>query len=139
MPSFETNTRKITSRLLREGRINADGTKHDKFTKPTHPGVTVVVPEPLIVTPVVPAEADNVPETTVSVARTALEPASTSAMLKPVPCKFSVVCSVALYVSGVIVATGHPNFFFTIIGALPPGLTATISPLTILIKWIDCS
>jgi len=47
------------------------------------------------VTPVVPAVAVKVPETTEIVARTALLPASTSAIDRPVPCNVGEVCSFA--------------------------------------------
>ncbi|CAH0356431.1 hypothetical protein AQB9606_04709 [Aquabacterium sp. CECT 9606] len=58
--------------------------------------VTVLVPDPPTVTPVVPAVAVKVPEVTLTVAWTVPLPASTSAMLKPVPCKVRLTCSVAL-------------------------------------------
>jgi predicted RNA binding protein YcfA (HicA-like mRNA interferase family) len=44
MPSPETNTRKIVSRLKREGWTLIHGGKHDKFEHPDKPGVLIVVP-----------------------------------------------------------------------------------------------
>lgn len=44
MPIVETNTRKIVSRLEREGWRNAGGGKHDRFEHQGRPGVMIVVP-----------------------------------------------------------------------------------------------
>lgn len=44
MPQFETNTRKIITRLEAEGWINLGGSKHDKYQNPTRPGVKIMVP-----------------------------------------------------------------------------------------------
>lgn len=44
MPQFETNTRRITARLEREGWINVGGGKHDKFTNADRPGIAIIVP-----------------------------------------------------------------------------------------------
>ena len=57
--------------------------------------VTLLLPEPAKVTPVVPAVTVSAPEATDSVAVTVAPPASTSAIDSPVPCKVSAVCSVA--------------------------------------------
>ena len=57
--------------------------------------VTLAVPEPVTVTPVVPAAAVRMPLVTDTVARTAAAPASTSAIDSPVPCSVSATCSVA--------------------------------------------
>lgn len=43
MPAIETNTRKITARLKREGWILVDGGKHDKFEHPDH-DYPIIVP-----------------------------------------------------------------------------------------------
>ena len=43
MPAVETNTRKIISRLGREGWINVSGGSH-KFKDDARPGVIIVVP-----------------------------------------------------------------------------------------------
>lgn len=40
----ETNTRKVTSRLEREGWVRIHGGRHDKFEHPYHSGVTLIVP-----------------------------------------------------------------------------------------------
>jgi predicted RNA binding protein YcfA (HicA-like mRNA interferase family) len=40
----ETNVRKITARLEREGWIKAHGGRHDKYEHPKHPDVTLIVP-----------------------------------------------------------------------------------------------
>jgi len=44
MPIPETNTRKITSRLLQDGWVSVGGGKHDKFEHADRPGVLIVVP-----------------------------------------------------------------------------------------------
>jgi predicted RNase H-like HicB family nuclease/predicted RNA binding protein YcfA (HicA-like mRNA interferase family) len=44
VPPLETNTRKIVSRLKREGWTLIHGGKHDKFEHPDKPGVLIVVP-----------------------------------------------------------------------------------------------
>jgi predicted RNA binding protein YcfA (HicA-like mRNA interferase family) len=44
MPAPEIDTRKIVSRLLRDGWVNVGGSKHDKFEHPERPGVLIVVP-----------------------------------------------------------------------------------------------
>ena len=44
MDSIETNTRKITARLKRDGWIEAGGSKHTKFEHPDKPGRAVIVP-----------------------------------------------------------------------------------------------
>jgi predicted RNA binding protein YcfA (HicA-like mRNA interferase family) len=40
----ETNTRKISSRLEREGWVNIGDGSHDKFTHDARPGEIIVVP-----------------------------------------------------------------------------------------------
>lgn len=42
MPHFETNTRKIIARLVREGWVDQGGKRHDTFRHPTLPGMVVV-------------------------------------------------------------------------------------------------
>ena len=44
MPISETNTRRIISRLLKDGWSNTGGGKHDKFEHVDKPGVLIVVP-----------------------------------------------------------------------------------------------
>lgn len=41
---LETNTRKIISRLERDGWVNIGGGKHDKFEHAAHPDVLIIVP-----------------------------------------------------------------------------------------------
>ena len=43
-PPIETNTRKLKSRLAREGWTSVGGAKHDIYKHPTKPGQVVVVP-----------------------------------------------------------------------------------------------
>ena len=40
----DTNTRKVTARLEREGWIKIHGGRHDKFEHPDRPDVTLIVP-----------------------------------------------------------------------------------------------
>jgi predicted RNA binding protein YcfA (HicA-like mRNA interferase family) len=40
----ETNARKITARLEREGWIKAQGGRHDKYEHPKFPDVALIVP-----------------------------------------------------------------------------------------------
>ena len=69
--------------------------------------VTLLVPDPPTVTPLEPGATVSVPSPTDSVATMFVAPpASTSATASPVPCSVRMVCSVAAYVSGVIVAVG---------------------------------
>ncbi|OIQ63013.1 hypothetical protein GALL_554520 [mine drainage metagenome] len=58
--------------------------------------VTLLVPELVTVTPVVPAPTVKVPLTALKVACTTALPASGSAIERPVPCSVRLVCSVAL-------------------------------------------
>ena len=58
--------------------------------------VTAEVPDPPTTTPVLPATTVSAPLIALSVAWTVPLAASTSAMLKPVPCRFRLPCSVAL-------------------------------------------
>jgi predicted RNA binding protein YcfA (HicA-like mRNA interferase family) len=51
MPSVETNTRKIVSRLEREGWINIGGGNHDRFVHPDHPEMMIPVPRHRELTP----------------------------------------------------------------------------------------
>jgi predicted RNA binding protein YcfA (HicA-like mRNA interferase family) len=44
MASPETNARKITARLLRDGCTKLPGGKHDEYEHPAKPGVLIVVP-----------------------------------------------------------------------------------------------
>jgi predicted RNA binding protein YcfA (HicA-like mRNA interferase family) len=44
MPAPETNTRKIISRLEREGWVNIGSGTHDKFKYDARPGVVIVAP-----------------------------------------------------------------------------------------------
>ena len=44
MAAFETKTRKITQRLLREGWVLKEGGNHSKFIHADHPGLLIVVP-----------------------------------------------------------------------------------------------
>ena len=47
----ETNTRKITARLIREGWVKAHGGKHDKFDHADHSETTLIVPRHREVSP----------------------------------------------------------------------------------------
>jgi predicted RNA binding protein YcfA (HicA-like mRNA interferase family) len=51
MPSIETNTRKIKSRLEREGWVNIGGGGHDRYENEKHPGVLITVPRHKEVSP----------------------------------------------------------------------------------------
>lgn len=51
MPAFETNSRKITQRLLREGWVLKEGGRHSKFTHADRPGALIVVPRHASVSP----------------------------------------------------------------------------------------
>ena len=42
--SIETNTRKITARLKREGWKIIHGGRHDKYERPARPEITLIVP-----------------------------------------------------------------------------------------------
>ena len=42
MPSVETNTRKIVSRLMRDGWVKQDGGSHDKYVHHERSGLIVV-------------------------------------------------------------------------------------------------
>jgi predicted RNA binding protein YcfA (HicA-like mRNA interferase family) len=42
MPLVETNTRKIVSRLIREGWVKVRGGSHDKFVHDEKPGLIIV-------------------------------------------------------------------------------------------------
>ena len=42
MPSIETKTRKIVSRLVRDGWVKQHGGSHDKFAHPKKPGLIIV-------------------------------------------------------------------------------------------------
>lgn len=44
MADIETNARKIVSRLIRDGWVQVDGAKHDKFVHPDRRGVLMIVP-----------------------------------------------------------------------------------------------
>lgn len=44
MASLETNSRKVTRRLEREGWVLVRGGKHDKYEHPDRPGVLITVP-----------------------------------------------------------------------------------------------
>ena len=44
MPVFETSTRKIVARLVREGWRNVGGGKHDRFEHADRPDIMIVVP-----------------------------------------------------------------------------------------------
>ncbi|MBE1707349.1 MULTISPECIES: type II toxin-antitoxin system HicA family toxin [Mesorhizobium] len=44
MPLIETNTRKIVTRLLRDGWLSIGGGKHDKYEHPDRPEVIIIVP-----------------------------------------------------------------------------------------------
>ncbi|WP_322416910.1 type II toxin-antitoxin system HicA family toxin [Mesorhizobium huakuii] len=44
MPLIETNTRKIVTRLLREGWLSVGGGKHDKYEHSDRPEVIIIVP-----------------------------------------------------------------------------------------------
>ena len=44
MPNIETNTKKIVSRLIREGWKSNGGGSHDIYKHPDRPGVRIVVP-----------------------------------------------------------------------------------------------
>jgi predicted RNA binding protein YcfA (HicA-like mRNA interferase family) len=51
MPSVEINTRKIISRLEREGWVNVGGGSHDRFVNPARPEVMIPVPRHRELTP----------------------------------------------------------------------------------------
>ncbi|QND57249.1 MULTISPECIES: type II toxin-antitoxin system HicA family toxin [Mesorhizobium] len=44
MPLIETNTRKIVTRLLRDGWLSVGGGKHDKYEHSDRPEVIIIVP-----------------------------------------------------------------------------------------------
>lgn len=44
MTANETNTRKVVTRLEREGWSKLPGGRHDKYVHPAKPGVLIVVP-----------------------------------------------------------------------------------------------
>lgn len=44
MPLIETNTRKIVTRLLRDGWVNVGGGKHEKYEHPERPEIMIIVP-----------------------------------------------------------------------------------------------
>ena len=44
MPLIETNTRKIVTRLLRDGWLSVGGGKHDKSEHSDRPEVMIIVP-----------------------------------------------------------------------------------------------
>ena len=90
--------------------------------------VMLFVPDPLTDTPVVPAVAVSVPLTTEMVACTVADPASTSAMLNPVPCSVRLICSVALYVAGVIVAVGGSFTALTVMVAVSVAVLNAVDP-----------
>ena len=58
--------------------------------------VRLLVPEPEIVTPELPAVADNTPDVTLKVSVRLLLPASVSAMEMPTPAKELLTCSVTV-------------------------------------------
>ena len=51
MPKAETSTRKIISRLEREGWVNIGGGSHDRFVKDSEPGIMIPVPRHRELTP----------------------------------------------------------------------------------------
>lgn len=51
MPTVETNTQTIITRLLRDGWVNEGGSKHDKFVHPSKPGIKIMVPRHRTLTP----------------------------------------------------------------------------------------
>jgi predicted RNA binding protein YcfA (HicA-like mRNA interferase family) len=51
MPSVETNTRKIISRLEREGWTNIGGGAHDRFVHAEKPDLMIAVPRHKTLTP----------------------------------------------------------------------------------------
>ncbi|TGQ67670.1 type II toxin-antitoxin system HicA family toxin [Mesorhizobium sp. M00.F.Ca.ET.186.01.1.1] len=44
MALFETNTRKIVTRLLQDGWVSVGGGKHDKYEHPARPEIIIIVP-----------------------------------------------------------------------------------------------
>lgn len=44
MPLIETNTRKIVTRLLRDGWVKIGGGKHEKYAHPERPEIMIIVP-----------------------------------------------------------------------------------------------
>jgi predicted RNA binding protein YcfA (HicA-like mRNA interferase family) len=44
MPTFELETRKIVTRLRKEGWIEVSGSKHDKFEHTGRPDILIIVP-----------------------------------------------------------------------------------------------
>jgi len=44
VPTIETETRKIIARLLKDGWVDAGGSKHDKFEHQDRPDVLMVIP-----------------------------------------------------------------------------------------------
>lgn len=44
MPAFELETRKIVTRLRKEGWIEVSGSKHDKFEHAGRPDILIIVP-----------------------------------------------------------------------------------------------
>jgi predicted RNA binding protein YcfA (HicA-like mRNA interferase family) len=51
MAAIETNTRKIVTRLEREGWVNVGGGGHDRFVKTDRPGEMIPVPRHRELTP----------------------------------------------------------------------------------------
>jgi predicted RNA binding protein YcfA (HicA-like mRNA interferase family) len=51
MPSAETNTRKIISRLEREGWVNVGGGNHDRFVNQKRPEMMIPAPRHRELTP----------------------------------------------------------------------------------------
>lgn len=51
MPEFETNRRKILTRLKKDGWVLEGGAKHDKFSHPDKPGVKIMLPRHKTMTP----------------------------------------------------------------------------------------
>ena len=47
----ETSRARIVSRLLSEGWVSEGGAKHDKFAHPARPGIKIMVPRHVTLTP----------------------------------------------------------------------------------------
>ena len=51
MPKAETNTKRVTDRLNRDGWFSEGGANHEKFAHPERPGIKIMVPRHRTLTP----------------------------------------------------------------------------------------